>query len=74
MAVDHEKHRTRLKEYSAKSGHNVQYNDGGSDSSGYMTKEQASRADSEHLARRAAVERDGLELRLALKKEKKGKK
>lgn len=29
MAIDHEMHRARIKDYSAKSGHPVEYNDGG---------------------------------------------
>lgn len=29
MAIDHETHRERLKDYSEKSGHKVDYNDGG---------------------------------------------
>jgi hypothetical protein len=29
MSVNHESHKARVNEYAAKSGHNVQYNDGG---------------------------------------------
>lgn len=72
MAIDHEAHKIRIKAVSDKLNHPMTYNDAGAPKAdGYMSKEEAGRADSEHLARRARVEREGLELRNSLKKKKK---
>jgi len=72
MAIDHEAHKIRIKAVSDRMNHPMTYNDAGAlKESGYMSKEQAQRADSEYKARRSAVEREGLELRASLKHKKK---
>lgn len=43
MSVDHEKHRSRLKEYSKKSGHAVEYNDGGASQMTLQEKDRENR-------------------------------